>query len=331
MTDPATEIQDGADAKYFASVVAEIEAEAARRTADGDYPRALLRSLDEEFRRWIPDTGSASGIEDSIRAIEAAAYVDPGVPVESDRRVGVYVKTAVRKATYFYHRHMAQQIAALGIQITRPMRLLDAATRQLDARVSALEDLADVNARARDELVAALPDEQLDDTITAAIVEHFRGVAGRVLVAEVTNGDLVKRLTDAGVDVYGVGRGVDRSTTLELRDEPLSEHLTLLESETLSGFVLIGAPDRLALNEQLRLFAQLRERAVDDARVAIVVTDQTHWADKVGPVAADLLTGRPLHPNTWVHLLERERATISAVPTSASDARRAAVLAVLHR
>ena len=42
------------DASYFKEVVAEIEAEAQRRSSSGEYPRALLRSLDEEFRRWIP-------------------------------------------------------------------------------------------------------------------------------------------------------------------------------------------------------------------------------------------------------------------------------------
>ena len=43
------------DTHYFRTVVNEIEAEAQRRSASGEYPRALLRSLDEEFRRWIPD------------------------------------------------------------------------------------------------------------------------------------------------------------------------------------------------------------------------------------------------------------------------------------
>ena len=54
------------DATYFESVVNEIEAEAQRRSASGDYPRALLRSLDEEFRRWIPDASLENGVEDTI-------------------------------------------------------------------------------------------------------------------------------------------------------------------------------------------------------------------------------------------------------------------------
>ncbi|MDG2113192.1 MAG: hypothetical protein P8N02_11335, partial [Actinomycetota bacterium] len=248
-----TAVPTDPDAMFFAGVVAEIEAEAERRTADGDYPRALLRSLDEEFRRWIPDTGRASGVEDAIRSIEAAAYVDPGVPVESNRKVGVYVKTAVRKATYFYHRHMAQQIAALGIQVTRPMRLLDATTRQLDARIVALEDLADVNATARDELLAGLPDPEPDAQLLAEVAAHLSGAPGRVVVAEITDSGLVAHLVEQGVDAYGVGPGVDRHSTLELRDESLVEHLEVLDDNTLGGIVLVGSPDRLALNEQLRL------------------------------------------------------------------------------
>lgn len=334
MTDAPTDFNSGptdSDAAYFAGVVAEIEAEAERRTADGDYPRALLRSLDEEFRRWIPDTGRASGIEDAIRSIEAAAYVDPGVPVESDRKVGVYVKTAVRKATYFYHRHMAQQIAALGIQVTRPMRLLDAATRQLDARIAALEDLADVNATARDELLAGLPDAEPGEQLLAEVARHMSGAPGRVVVAEVSDSGLVAHLVAQGVDAYGVGPGVDRHSTLELRDESLAEHLEALGDDTLGGVVLIGSPDRLALNEQLRLLGLIAGRAMDGARLAILVTDPDRWRDELGPVAADLMAGRPLHPETWAHLLERERATVAATHQATSENPVSGVLAVLHR
>ena len=307
MTDDAT-----ADAAYFAGVVADIEAEAARRTADGDYPRALLRSLDEEFRRWIPDTGRGTGVEDAVRAIEAAAYIDPGVPVESNKRVGQYVKTAVRKATYFYHRHMAQQIAAFGIQVTRPMRLLDANLRQVEERVSALEARSDVNAAIRDELVAAIDLPPVPQEICDELGTHLAGAAGRVAVGELDDPTVLEALTERGVDAYGVGPAVDRHSTLELRDQQLAEHLRGLESGCLGGIALVGVTDRLSLNEQLDLLDLALGRLVDGGRLAVLVTDQGHWRSEAGAVAADLVLGRPLHPDTWRHLLEREGAEVDS-------------------
>lgn len=331
MSDAATDRAATDDAAYFAGVVAEIEAEAHRRTESGDYPRALLRSLDEEFRRWIPDAGRASGVEDAIRSIEAAAYVDPGVPVESDKRVGVYVKTAVRKATYFYHRHMAQQIAALGIQVTRPMRLLDATTRQLDERLAALEHLADVNATVRDELVAGLELSPLGDAAVSAAAEHLTGAPGRVAVGEVTDAGLLGSLTEHGVDAYGVGPGVERHSTHELRDQTFAAHLAGLEPGSLGGAVLVGVPDVGALNEQLHLLQLVLRRVVDGGRVVVVVHDLERWRSVAGPVADDLVRGRPLHIETWRHLLEREGATVDRVVEANDHEARSLVVATTAR
>lgn len=326
MTDASTD-----DAAYFASVVAEIEAEAQRRTDDGDYPRALLRSLDEEFRRWIPATGRATGVEDAIRSIEAAAYVDPGVPVESNKRVGRYIKTGVRKATYFYHRHMAQQIAALGIQITRPMRLLDATTRQLEARVATLEDLVDVNVRARDELLAGIELPSLDPSGLDAVSSHLGDAPGRVLVGEITDPTILSELRDRGVDAYGTGPGASRHNTLELRSDELGEHLSMVGEGELGGVVMLGVTDRLGLNEQLRLLSSAVGRLRDEGRVVVVVTDPDVWREAVGPVAADLLRGRPLHRATWAHLLQREGATVDSIIEPTAQRPLSVVLATLHR
>ncbi len=319
------------DAAYFEKVVAEIEAEAERRTADGHYPRALLRSLDEEFRRWIPDTGRAAGVEDAIRSIEAAAYIDPGVPVESNKAVGRYVKTAVRKATYFYHRHMAQQIAALGIQVTRPLRLLDSTVRQLDARLAALEDRADVNVAMRDELAASVGDPDLSDAVHAAITDHLRDAPGRTLIGEITRSGPVAHLVDAGIDAYGVGPGLERHSSLELRDESLIEHLDVLDAGVLGGVVLIGATDRFNLNEQLTILDRIATRVADGGRVAIVVRDLDAWRSAVGNVGADLIQGRPLHLETWVHLLEREQMTVDCALPASADEPVACVLATVER
>ena len=58
---------------------------------------------------------------------------------------------------------------------------------------------------------------------------------------------------------------------------------------------------------------ELLDRAVaalaPGGRVAVVSHAPGTWAAVVGPVVADLVPGRPLHPETWCHLYERRGAT----------------------
>ncbi len=308
------------DATYFESVVSEIEAEAQRRSASGDYPRALLRSLDEEFRRWIPDASLENGVEDTIRGIEAAAYVDPAVPVDSRSPVGRYIKWLVRRLTYFYHRHMAQQITALGIHITRPLRLLDASVKNVDRRLSALEDRFDVGATARAELIAGISTFPISADFREALASHLADASGRVLFGDQVDPDLLQFLRTSGVDTYGVTSSNERSDLVDVRQETLIEHLERLEDKSLGGFVLCGLTGRASLNEQLRALRLLLLRSKPDARVAVIVVHTETWSARLGPVAADLLDGRPLHPETWTHLLLREHALeVTAIESSDSQ------------
>ncbi len=308
------------DATYFESVVSEIEAEAQRRSASGDYPRALLRSLDEEFRRWIPDASLENGVEDTIRGIEAAAYVDPAVPVDSRSPVGRYIKWLVRRLTYFYHRHMAQQITALGIHITRPLRLLDASVKNVDRRLSALEDRFDVGATARAELIAGISTFPISADFRQALASHLADASGRVLFGDQVDPDLLQFLRTSGVDTYGVTSSNERSDLVDVRQETLIEHLERLEDKSLGGFVLCGLTGRASLNEQLRALRLLLLRSKPDARVAVIVVHTETWSARLGPVAADLLDGRPLHPKTWTHLLLREHALeVTAIESSDSQ------------
>ena len=305
------------DATYFESVVNEIEAEAQRRSASGDYPRALLRSLDEEFRRWIPDASLENGVEDTIRGVEAAAYVDPAVPVDSRSPVGRYIKWLVRRLTYFYHRHMAQQITALGIHITRPLRLLDASVKNVDRRLSALEDRFDVGATARAELIAGISTFPMSADFREALASHLANASGRVLFGDQVEPDLLQFLRTSGVDTYGVTSSNERSDLVDVRQETLIEHLERLEDKSLGGFVLCGLTGRASLNEQLRALRLLLLRSKPDARVAVIVVHTETWSARLGPVAADLLDGRPLHPKTWTHLLLREHALeVTAIESS---------------
>ena len=309
------------DANYFKEVVAEIEAEAQRRSSSGEYPRALLRSLDEEFRRWIPDASLENGVEDTIRSIEAAAYVDPAVPISSRSSLGRCVKWIVRRLTYFYHRHVTQQITALGIHVTRPLRLLDANLKSVNRRLAALEDRLDVDATARSELLVGLAISSSFHEFVESLGQHFGQVSGRVLVGDLANVELVRGLRSAGVDAYGVASGsAPAQDAVDVRHEHLFDHLGDLENESLDGFILCGIPDYGSVNEQLRALRLLLLRSKPGAAVAVIVLHPETLAKRLSPVATDLLHGRPLHPETWDYLLAREGASnISVVESSESS------------
>ena len=323
MTEPQS------DADFFASVVAEIENEAQIRATSGEYPRALLRTLDEEFRRWLPDSASQQGIEESIRGIELASYVDPVVPIDSQSRLGRKVKYAIRRLTYFYHRHITQQITVLGIHITRPLRLLDASLKQLSRRLTALEDSLDVNTIEREELLAGLSGAKLADDLRAEIVTAMSSVTGRILMTDSVDLDLLRSLQNPGHSAYGVGPTViPVNDDLELRYESAMDHLNVLPDESLAGLILTGMTDRLSLNEQLRTLRKALDKCAPGARIAISITLPKYWEEVLGPVGSDLLDGRPLHPETWVHLLNREHAQNISFAI-ASDQSSAVVMAIL--
>ena len=298
------------DANYFKEVVAEIEAEAQRRSSSGEYPRALLRSLDEEFRRWIPDASLENGVEATIRGIEAAAYVDPAVPVDSRTPVGSCVKWVVRRLTYFYHRHITQQITALGIHITRPLRLLDASLKSVNRRLAALEDRLDVGTVARSELIAGITDVASAEQFGDILGEHLKSRSGRVLIGDLPDVRLLGTLRSQGLDVYGVAAAdTPVQDMVDIRQQDLFDHLGDLQDRSLAGFVLCGIPDRGSMNEQLRALRLLLLRSKPGAAIAVIVINPETWATKLGPVATDLLHGRPMHAQTWSYLLAREDAS----------------------
>jgi len=317
------------DANYFKEVVAEIEAEAQRRSSSGEYPRALLRSLDEEFRRWIPDASLENGVEDTIRSIESAAYVDPAVPINSRSPLGRCVKWTVRRLTYFYHRHVTQQITALGIHITRPLRLLDASLKSVNKRLAALEDRLDVDVSTRSELLSGIAIPTSFEDFDGVLSQHFKQVSGRVLIGDLPNSRLLENLRDGGVDAYGVtSSDAPTQEAVDVRHEHLFDHLGDLHNESLGGFILCGIPDQASINEQLRALRLLLLRSKPGAAVAVIVIHSETWTKRLSPVATDLLHGRPMHEETWSYLLNREGASNIRVVES-SDSSYCLITAIL--
>jgi hypothetical protein len=77
----------------------------------------------------------------------------------------------------------------------------------------------------------------------------------------------------------------------------------------LTGAVLAGAVDRLDLPGQLALVAGALGALAPGGRLVVVVTDRSAWETRLTPAGRDLVPGAPLHPETWLLLLERLGAT----------------------
>ena len=191
------------DEQPFADVVAEIMAEAQRRRDSGEYPIETLERLDAEFDRFAPLTYRRTGIDGAIRAVESAAFINIDVPTAASRKPFEFVKQNIKRSTAWYHLHVARQVTTLGIQITRPLRMLATDLESLTERVASLETQSGPLAELRTELSTnQLPPDDLDAaTVTQLLGEH----GGRVLVHGLTL-DTVESLATGGLDVFAVAR-----------------------------------------------------------------------------------------------------------------------------
>jgi hypothetical protein len=227
--------------------------------------------------------------------------VHADVPTESRMAMAAYVKRFVRKLTGWYARFLTQQVTAFNGAITRAVRLLG-------ARV---DDLEIVTVRAGERSLAEIRDHRPGPDLTGwvgLIVAEMTAARGRVLHTECGAGAALLALGAAGVDAYGVepveALAVEASQAgLDVRgDDPLT-HLRALPEASLGGLVLSGCVDDRALGEMLEIADRAAAVLAPGGRVVIVSDGPAAWARQTDPVVADLAPGRPLHPETWRHLL----------------------------
>jgi hypothetical protein len=187
--------------------------------------------------------------------------------------------------------YLSQQVSAFGGVVAQALKLV----------ARRLERLEEVSAGADPELLPASNGPRLDDVVTG----HLAGVQGRVLVAECGDGSLLRAL--AGLDAYGIEPRADLAesaalTGLDVRQEPVLDHLRVVEAGALSGVVLTGIVDRSPTGAQVALVEHAARVVGPGGRLAIAGTSPEAWG-RDNPVEADLAPGRPFHPATWVHLL----------------------------
>lgn len=288
--------------RYLDDVMAEIDAEVKRRRSSGDLPAGLEQELDELFLEFSPvGLHGKARLRETLALVDGSAYVDIAVPVESQKAVGSYVKRAIRQSINWYMGFIVHQIVKFAWSVSRMFHVL-------------VDHVEDLEAAVETQRTPALPASAVPATDPNAewwapeAVRALDGVKGRVLQADCGNGSLVEALVAVGVDSYGVDAdetaiepAVERG--LDVRGEPMLAHLEVVAGEALAGLVLTGSVQWLHPNERERLVQLAASRLAVDGVLVLHSSTPEAWVAGTAHLLTDLAPGRPLHADTWSHLL----------------------------
>jgi hypothetical protein len=269
----------------------------------GDLPRRLEQELDGLFLRYSPMSSRDGSLDGALALVESTSYIDPVVPVASSKRGGALVKRGIRQVSLWYVGWLIDQINQFTSATSRTLRVLDdrltTLQRQLDLQRTPPAPVVETD-------WAHGPSAWWVDTVLARIV----GRRGRVLHAAAGDGWLVRRLQAAGLDAYGVepraGRfdGADVEG-LELRMDPVLDHLRSVAPDALDVLVLTGVVDAMTVAERSALIDLIAEKLGPGGQLVVHSLSPAAWVSDEVPVEADAAAGRPLRARTWAALLER--------------------------
>ncbi len=306
--------------RYLDEVMAEIDAEVRRRRASGDLPAGLEAELDELFLEFSPvGLQGQARLRETLSLVDSSAYVDIAVPTASNKAIGSYIKRFTRKALGWYMNFIVAQIVKFAWSVSRMFHVVVDHIEELEAAVE--------THRSPDLPVgvvgAAHPAGAwwADDAAGA-----LRGVTDRVLVADCGDASLVESLLAQGNDAYGVDpsdlalepaldRGVD------VRAEAALAHLDVVAAEALGGIALTGSVQWLRPNEREHLLDLVSTRLAVGGTLVLHSTTPEGWASSAPPVVRDLAPGRPLHAETWAHLLASRGFTVTGTVRGGADRR----------
>jgi len=284
-------------------VLAEIDEEVRRRRASGDLTPSFEQLLHQKFERLSPTSTEGGYFSEALKLADHTAYIDAEPPLGSNFPGGEMTKRALHRLLSWYLGYLTQQVTQFTSATIRTLHLLD-------DRVSDLER----QARSGDAAQAgSMRVESMADTkVWAELVgQRLAGLRGRVLHAECGDGTLLRALTAAHVDAYGVDPRATfldaaASSGFDVRLEGGLEHLKVQPESSLGGLVLSGFVDHLALGDQRELVTASARALRIGGTIAIVGTNPDAWTRVASPVAIDLSPGRPLHAETWSTLLEQQ-------------------------
>jgi hypothetical protein len=252
-------------------VLREIDDEVRARRASGDFPPGMERDLEVVFAQFAPPTLTGDDLDALVQAAERSAFIQSEPPTGSRMPAISLLKKVEQKLLGWFFRFIAQQVTAFaGITVQ--------ALRQLADRVEALEDATP----AANPVLVGLARSTASSPSLDGALDALADVDGRILVPD---------------DAAAARLGNAYATS-----DDVAEHLVHVDDDALAGLVLAGIVDRAPLGTQVALVQRAARVLRTGGRLAIVSTPPSVWGH-ANPVEADLAPGRPLHPDTWAHLL----------------------------
>ena len=288
---------------YIQQVMAEIAEEVRLRRASGDLPPKLERELDELFLAHSPIGVRGGDLGEALRQVDAATFIDPVVPVESERAAGSVVKKGMRSMLLWYVGWITHQMSQSSSAVSRALHIVNERLKELERQVEAQ--------RVPDASVVEFPTSAGPGAWWAeAAVAAVDKAPGRILHAACGDGWLVRRINGAGGDAYGVDPRspiVDAAElgVVDLRGEGLAEHLRSVAAAGLGGMVLSGIVEGLSGGERTHLLTAVGTRLAPGGTLVVHSVTRQAWDATDAPVAADLAAGHPLRADSWCRLLER--------------------------
>lgn len=296
-------------------------------------PAAFFDELGAAFRRLRPQGSHRWNFGGAFRQLEtvvkrgaalAGTGAEAGAAAEGRRGSALsQLDRAVARAVAGRLDEAARRVVrqTVGPPLADVHEALDAtmeALRFLSARIDAIEDASARHREPVDGMAWLVPPPDLGPW-TDRVVGWLASTAGtEVVVGETGDGGLPRALASAGLRVRaaeprGAMAWASAADGVAVHVGPVVELLAAQPSDSVGGLVLAGVVDRSPVEELVDLLVTARDRLAPGAPVVVIGTAPTAW----GPVARDLLPGRPLHPATWSLLLGRHG--FGDIETSATE------------
>jgi protein-L-isoaspartate O-methyltransferase len=303
---------DDADRAYLARVRGEIDEEVRRRRASGDLPPQLESELEQLFLKHAPLGSTRQELHEVLRLVDRAAFIDPVVPVESSRPAGAVVKKGIRSMNFWYLRFITHQVSQFATAVSRSLHILDQQMSELAGKVEAVEVPPSV-------VVDIEWAHRRDAWWFPTLTTQLEGCDRRVLHAACGGGWLVAVLAAMNIDAYGVdprpGRVADQELgDLDLREEPVLDHLEAVQADALGGVVMTGLFEGSGHGERRRLIEGAVTALAPGGVLVVHSLAPSSWDDADAPPEADIVQARPYRPGTWPHLLSELGLEVKVTP-----------------